>query len=649
MIRQNRIRILQASALLLTVPTVLWAFANGPSAGYTTAPGDHPGVACTKCHSQFDLNSQGGSVTIAFPKGLSYTPGATQTLTVTIADPAAVAYGFQMTARVQSNLAGGQAGSFTAGTNQKIICTGSTASTSGGCPDSGIEWIEQSQPLPTGTFTIQWSAPATNVGGIHFYIAANAAVDGPINYDHIYAADYILGAPAPPSPNLAGSMAQLASGGGWDTTLTLINTSAAPGQAVLDFFGNDGSPLELPFTFPQTPLQASALDSTVSYTLNGNSLLVLDTQQPDNLDAQIGSAQLLTNSGIGGFAIFNYVPTGQEAVVPLETRNAASYILPFDNTGVLATGVAIANIEPQTANIPVVIRDDTGAQIGTDTVMLAAQGHTSFMLTDNYSLTAGKRGTLELDTPSSGQISVLGLRANGSALTTMPVLANVTTGGGSMAQVASGGGWQTTFTLVNTGTAPAEAQLNFFDNNGNPLSLPLTFLQSGTAITSATISQNLAAGATLIVLTQGSDAGASVVGSAQLATAGNVAGFAIFRYNPSGQEAVVPLSAGNANGYVLAFDNTSGLATGVALANISNQAVSVPAVLRDDTGASLGTANINLAANGHTSFVLTDNYVSVAGRRGTIEVDAPPGAQISVLGIRSTPTGAVTTIPVLAK
>ena len=649
MIRRNHIRVLQASAFLLAVPVAVWAFASGPPAGYTTAPGDHPGIACTKCHSQFELNSQGGSVTIAFPKGLSYTPGATQTLTVTIADPAAVAYGFQMTARVQSNLAGGQAGSFTAGTNQKIICSGNAPLASGGCPGNGIEWIEQSQPLTTGTFTIQWSAPATNVGGIHFYIAANAAVDGPINYDHIYAADYILGAPAPPGPNLAGSMAQLASGGGWDTTLTLINTSAAPGQAVLNFFGNDGGPLALPFKFPQTPSQASATDSTVSYTLNGNSLLVLDTQQPDNLDAQIGSAQLLTNSGIAGFAIFSYVPTGQEAVVPLETRNAASYILPFDNTGVLATGVAIANLEPQSANIPVIIRDDTGAQIGTDTITLAAQGHTSFMLTDTYGEAAGKRGTLELDTPSSGQISVLGLRANGSAVTTIPLLANVTAGGGSMAQVASGSGWQTTFTLVNTGTAPAEAQLNFFDNNGNPLSLPLTFLQTGTVITSASISQTIAAGATLVVLTQGSNGGVSVVGSAQLSTAGDISGFAVFRYNPTGQEAVVPLSAVNVNDYLLAFDNTSGLATGLALANVSNQAVSVPVVLRDDTGASLGTAAVNLAANGHASFVLTDNYASVAGKRGTIEVDTPAGAQISVLGIRSTPTGAVTTIPVLAK
>ena len=322
--------------------------------------------------------------------------------------------------------------------------------------------------------------------------------------------------------NLAGSMAQIASGGGWDTTLTLVNTGAATGEARLNFFGNDGRPPQLPVTFPQLPPTNPVVAATLDRPLNANSLLVLDSQQPSNPNAQIGSAQLLTNGTVGGFAIFKYTPTGQEAVVPLETGNAPSYVLAFDNTGLLATGVAIANVAAEPANIPVIIRDDTGAQIGTDTISLPAQGHTSFMLTGNYAVTGGKRGTLEFDTPPSGQISALGLRANGSALTTLPLLTNVTAGSGSMAQVASGEGWQTTFTLVNTGLSSAEAQLSFFDNDGKPLALPLTFVPSGATMTAPTISQTIAAGATLVILTHGSDAGAAVVGSAQLITTGNV-------------------------------------------------------------------------------------------------------------------------------
>jgi hypothetical protein len=388
--------------------------------------------------------------------------------------------------------------------------------------------------------------------------------------------------------SLAGSIAQVASGGGWDTTLTLVNTGAVPAEAQLNIFADNSGSLSLPLTFLQVPLQAGPLIvSTLQQILSANALLVVDSQQCGTATAHIGSAQLLTTGNIGGFAVSDYAPTGQEAVVPLETRNAPSYLLAFDNTGVLATGAAVVNIGTQAANIPVVIRDDTAAKIGTGTIALAAQGHTSFMLTANYSVTAGKRGTIEFDTPPAGQISALGLRANGAALTTIPALANVASGGGSFAQVASGGGWQTAFTFVNTGASSANLQLSFFDDNGYALSWPLTFLQSGTAITAPAITETLGAGATLVVLTKGNSSGTSVVGSARLMTDGTVSGFAIFRYNPTGQEAVVPLESRSATAYLLAFDNTNGLATGVAVANSSNQPLSVPIVLRDDTGATL--------------------------------------------------------------
>jgi hypothetical protein len=69
-------------------------------------------------------------------------------------------------------------------------------------------------------------------------------------------------------------------------------------------------------------------------------------------------------------------------------------------------------------------------------------------------------------------------------------LGDVAPPSGSMAHVASGGGWQTTFTLANTGTASAQAKLSFFDNNGNPLALPLTFEDSGAKTTTSVLTRN---------------------------------------------------------------------------------------------------------------------------------------------------------------
>ncbi len=219
-------------------------------------------------------------------------------------------------------------------------------------------------------------------------------------------------------------------------------------------------------------------------------------------------------------------------------------------------------------------------------------------------------------------------------------------GGGSIAQVASGGGWQTTFTIANTSTVASQAELSFFDNSGNPLELPLTGVESSTTVTKSTLTETVAPGATLVISTQASIA---LVGSAQLTASNAVSGFAVFRYNPTGQEAVVPLETRNASAYVLAFDNTNGVSTGVAIANSSAQSAKVRAALRDSSGASLGTEIINLPAHGHTSFVLASAYASVAGKQGSVEFDVPGGGAVSVLGLRATPGGALTTIPVLAK
>jgi hypothetical protein len=128
-----------------------------------------------------------------------------------------------------------------------------------------------------------------------------------------------------------------------------------------------------------------------------------------------------------------------------------------------------------------------------------------------------------------------------------------------------------------------------------------------------------------------------------------VVGFSIFRDGRRRQEAGVPLDTRAGGASILAFDNTNGLATGLALANIANQAAGVFVVLRDDSGALLTTTTINLPAKGHTSFLLTPTYAVTSAKRGTVEFDTPVGGRISALGLRATPNATLTTIPVLPK
>ncbi len=464
--------------------------------------------------------------------------------------------------------------------------------------------------------------------------------------------------------DLVGSMAHLAGEENWTTSFTLVNKSASSTQARVSFFGDAvdpsrNGPLTLPLAFPQLPNAASpVLAASLDRTLGANASLVIATAGPQTPPVLVGSAQLAATGAVDGFAIFHQTVTTQEAVVPLETRNASSYLLAFDNTNNLVLGVALENVSAQNAVIPVVIRDDTGHVVSTQktSILLAGNGHTSFVLSDpasGFPETANIRGTIEFDTPAGGQISVLGLRFTppNNALTTIPALANVGTGGGSIAHLASGGdGWQTTFVLVNTGTSPAPATLSFFaDQTGAAMPLPLTFPQGHIGDTTApSVTQTLAAGATLLIVSSG--APTLLTGSVQLSTTGNVSGFVIYRHN--GQEAVVPLESRNAGAYIIAFDNTNGTFTGVAVNAVSPQAVNIPVTVRDDAGTQMATDTIALAANGHTQFTLvTDRYPSTQNKRGTIEFDAPAGVPIGALGIRI-PAGdahTYTTLPALAK
>jgi hypothetical protein len=170
-----------------------------------------------------------------------------------------------------------------------------------------------------------------------------------------------------------------------------------------------------------------SVHSSVNQTIAAEAELVIQTAGTASQATVEGRAQLLSTGSIGGDAVFVWEPTGgaQEAVVPLETRNPIAFMLPFDCTGGYATGVALANLSGQPANIPVVLRDDTGADLGAAVpIQLAAQAHTSFMLATSYPAVAGKRGTIEFDTPSGGQISALGIRAApDGAITTVPALA----------------------------------------------------------------------------------------------------------------------------------------------------------------------------------------------------------------------------------
>ena len=518
--------------------------------------------------------------------------------------------------------------------------------TAPGCPWSVTD-------LPAGV-TISGVSSGVGNGNVTFQVSAAAGSDATSSFT-IAGQTFAVEQEGSAVTGLAfaGSLPHLAAEGGWETTFTLVNKGASSAIARASLFAPGGPPLPLPLNLPDQPsIAGSLVASSLDQTLAPNAIFTARATGPANVAYLEGSAQLAATGSVDGFEIFHFDPSAQEAVVPLETRTAPSFLLAFDDTNTVVTGVAVGNVSPQNANIGVIIRDDTGKTIGTGSVSLNGNGHTSFLLPAQFPVTANIRGTVEFDTPPGGQISALGIRFTPpGTLTTIPTLANVSATGGLISHLASGAGWETTFVLVNAGASAAQARLSFFGDSGSALSLPLTFPQSngGVPATQSTLAQTIAPGASLWVQSTGAVNSALLTGSAQLTSTGNIGGFVIFRYNPNGQEAVVPLESRNAAAYMLAFDNTGGLVTGLAVSSVSAQAASIPVILRDGTGAQIGTGAINLPANGHYSQLLATSFPATAGTRGTVEFDAPAGVQIGVVGIRSSPALTFTTLPPLAR
>jgi len=184
------------------IPAFLYSYATGPDPRYTGAPGDST-CATAGCHTGTALNGGGGSVQLASSAGASYTPGQQQTLTITITDSNARVYGFEASARPDSDSSKSQAGDFTAGTQQQVICENGRSKAASGCAaDSPVQFIEHNRPFGTNVIDVTWTAPPSDVGPVTIYVAANAANgNGNETGDHIYATKLQLTPAVPVTSN----------------------------------------------------------------------------------------------------------------------------------------------------------------------------------------------------------------------------------------------------------------------------------------------------------------------------------------------------------------------------------------------------------------------------------------------------------------
>ena len=213
-------------------------------------------------------------------------------------------------------------------------------------------------------------------------------------------------------PARTGVFSHIAAGGGWNSTITLVNTSSSPVPTRLAFYADNGTALSLPFNVAQQGASQSVTGSTLDRVIGPNTTLLFDIG--NQLTSTVtGWADVTSVGPVGGYAIFRSTPqTGSpsEGTAPLQSQFSSTVTLAYDNTAGFVMGVALANLSSSSANITATMWDDSGNLLGTQIITIAGSGHTAFVLPNQLTLTAGKRGIVKFQSAASGGITGLGLR-----------------------------------------------------------------------------------------------------------------------------------------------------------------------------------------------------------------------------------------------
>lgn len=304
------------------------AHSYGPPPRVTGAPGDDV-RACTQCHAG-SPNTGTGSVRIVLQSGNVYIPGVKQRVIVQVADAAQQRWGFELTARLNSDAAKAQAGDFTPVDNfTQVICEDAGAKP---CL-TGVSFIQHSSAgTRNGTkggasFQFDWTPPATNAGPVTLYVAGNAANgNGSSAGDFIYTSSVQLTpvAAAPPvitSGNIVSSATSLAGPMGANSWVTVYGSGlSATTRSWLDSdFTNGGMPTSLDgvsvvltaFGAPRLASVGYVSPTQVNFLLpsdvNSTTVQVqlknaagITAQNP--ITTQANTAQLLTLDGKYGWA-----------------------------------------------------------------------------------------------------------------------------------------------------------------------------------------------------------------------------------------------------------------------------------------------------------------------------------------------------------
>lgn len=221
----------------------------------------------------------------------------------------------------------------------------------------------------------------------------------------------------------------------------------------------------------------------------------------------------------------------------------------------------------------------------------------------------------------------------------------------ALPHIAYGGGWRTQVIIGNTSAVAADVTLNYFDKNGNPLSVAIGGVSATSTVTTvpARGEQTIEPDSQSATETDGwiglvyTNAGLKIQGiflwHNPTTAVGVVTESAAPVVDQAGASCIIPLPSGSSP-LSMQFDETGGHFSGYAFANTTNAPVTLGLTFYDQNGLNVGQYSEMLPAFGHDSFNLVATVPALANTKGTMLIS---GQGIVPLGFRFTPNYTFTT------
>jgi hypothetical protein len=284
------------------------------------------------------------------------------------------------------------------------------------------------------------------------------------------------------------AMAHFAYGGGWKTSVILVNSTDFALSGSVQFF-NEGTA-----TVAGQPITLSVNGQTAAsfnYTVRARSSVKLETTAPVGAALQVGSVQVTPSSGSNspaGFAVFSQTNNGatvSQATVQVQQpgnafRTYVEVTSRVPQTGQIQSAVAISNSSSTAATVNFELPSLDGTATGLNaSVLVPASGHVSRFVHELFpTVSLPFRGILRVST--GGQVSIVSERTRYNErldllITTMPVTneaSQSTSADMLFPVVADGSGYSTQFILFS-GIAgqSTTGNLRFFAPNGQPMNV----------------------------------------------------------------------------------------------------------------------------------------------------------------------------------